>query len=103
VLHLTGELRRIVMSMRQRASFGTRIWAEPARFALAELEYAMVRLHRDFEQLMETESVTSLHFDIEANTVVVGASEDIAGLQERLPQRYGDMVTTELCFGGIAG
>jgi hypothetical protein len=87
VLHLTDEVRHIVMSLRQHASVGTRVWAQAARFALPELENAMVRLHRDLLDLAETESVTSLHFDIAANVVVVGASEDIQGLQTRLRRR----------------
>ncbi len=87
VLHLTDDVRLIVMSLRQHASFGTRVWAQAARFALPELENAMVRLHRDLLDLAETESVTSLHFDIAANVVVVGASEDIQGLQTRLRRR----------------
>ena len=64
---------------------------------------SVVRLHCDFERLTETEAVNSLRFDIEANTVIVGASKDIAGLQTRLRQRYGETITTERSFGGAAG
>jgi hypothetical protein len=75
---------------RRWASFGSRIWAQPARFTLVELEYAMLRLKRD-----RIPEISALHFDIEHNTVVAGVISDAAAWQQRLRAVYGEMVTAE--------
>jgi len=97
VLHVTHELPHTLSGPRRRASFGTRIWAQPARFTLVELEYAMLRLRRD-----AIPEVTSLHFDFEHNTVVVGVASEAEEWQARLRAVYGEMITTEVGIG-IAG
>jgi hypothetical protein len=90
VLHVTHELALTLDAARKRASFGSRIWVQPARFTLVELEYAMLRLKRD--QIPE---VTGLHLDIEHNTLVVSVMGDAAAWQERLRAVYGAMITAE--------
>ena len=88
VLHVTGDLVNALAVPRRVASFGSRIWAQPARFTLVELEYAMLCLKRDTEE----RTITGLRFDIEHNRVVVSTNGDPDGLQRRLRAKYGEMV-----------
>jgi hypothetical protein len=90
VLHVTQELAHTLDGTRRRATFGTRIWAEPARFTLVELEYAWLRLKRD-----ALPEVTSLHFDVEHNSVLARVVGDPDDAQKRLRAMYGEMVSAE--------
>jgi hypothetical protein len=88
VLHVSGELANALAVPRRVASFGSRIWAQPARFTLVELEYAMLCLKRDAQE----RAITGLRFDIEHNRVVVSTHGDAEELQSRLRAKYGEMV-----------
>jgi hypothetical protein len=88
VLHVSGELANALAVPRRVASFGSRIWAQPARFTLVELEYAMLCLKRDSEE----RAITGLRFDIEHNRVVAATNGNPEQLQNRLRAKYGEMV-----------
>jgi hypothetical protein len=90
VLHLTQELAYTLDAARKRASFGSRIWAQPARFTLVELEYALLRLRRD-----GIPEVTGSRLDMEHNAVSVKVMSETEAWQERLRAVYGEMIVTE--------